>query len=790
MNLVANENNTFAADENNTLVGIETPDPSQVYTKDQVDGLFQKKQDSNLETTVKTVVGGINELNVDKQDKTDDSLQTTSKTVVGAINETNSIAKGANQALTYRNYATVVSTFNALGADVLNKGQNVYVVTMDVPDLWVSDKVSTSATYTYVDDETMIQDIIDNDGQLQIGYYKLSMLETQKVDLTQYYTKTETDAIIGPIEEDLSTAKENIHNLQEDVGDLDENKVDKEDGKGLSTNDYTNAEKEKLSDLENYDDTEVRGLVTGLQQSKADKTALAKTDRSLDFLYKLTQGQAWDFDRDDNNAYEASVPSGAKLATVQKYGGHSVVMNQWAKSFIPNNGWTAESGVTFSFEDGVANIATTITNHGLLNHNANIVSGHKYYIACEAKTDDENATHFTIGSYGLTLMQQRFEIVSDNIWRRFESVKTASSNNDTAVAYPTVANSYVQIRNYIMVDLTQMFGAGNEPTTVEEVKAILPNDYYDYNTGEVIHADVDKVVEQGVNAWDEEWENGYLKSDGTVGSIATRIVSKNNIPCKPNAIYNYASPTSCRVCFYDYNENFVLYSDVTKNTTFTTPNNASYMKFSPFDTYHSGEANPMAYYNDISINRVSTDNSYHAYRHNDILIPQAIRNLEGYGWSAGSVYNEVDFERKKFIKRVAKYTVLSTDAWLIGGTNAYAYMQIAIDQSRTVITYNIIADKLPNDINTIRIDQIGRLLVSFPAGAYTVQTIAEAMTGITIYYELGTPEEIDITDILEPFEVEAGGTITFNNSNGDGYRLPVPSTEEYIVKLSEVVSNG
>lgn len=39
----------------------------------------------------------------------------------------------------------------------------------------------------------------------------------------------------------------------------------KEDGKGLSTNDFTTALKEKLNSLSNYDDAEVRGLISGLQ---------------------------------------------------------------------------------------------------------------------------------------------------------------------------------------------------------------------------------------------------------------------------------------------------------------------------------------------------------------------------------------------------------------------------------------------------------------------------------------------------------------------------------------------
>lgn len=50
---------------------------------------------------------------------------------------------------------------------------------------------------------------------------------------------------------------------------------------------------------------------------------------------------------------------------------------------------------------------------------------------------------------------------------------------------------------------------------------------------------------------------------------------------------------------------------------------------------------------------------------------------------------------------------------------------------------------------------------------------------------------IDISDIIddafqEPLEVEAGGTLTFKNSHGDDYRIPVPSTEEYLVSLAEV----
>lgn len=70
-------------------------------------------------------------------------------------------------------------------------------------------------------------------------------LSTTNIDLTTKITKVETN---------LTTSKAELNT------ELN-SKVDKVSGKGLSTNDYTTAEKNKLAGLNNYDDTDVRGLV-------------------------------------------------------------------------------------------------------------------------------------------------------------------------------------------------------------------------------------------------------------------------------------------------------------------------------------------------------------------------------------------------------------------------------------------------------------------------------------------------------------------------------------------------
>lgn len=120
-----------------------------------------------------------------KQDIIDNTLTTNNKTIPTAINEVNSIAKGANQALSYSNYQSMISVFNNLSATTYNVGQNVMIVTLEVPDLWISGIESTSQTYTYTSDNDFITELSTN-GYVQVGYYKLSALETQKVDLTNY----------------------------------------------------------------------------------------------------------------------------------------------------------------------------------------------------------------------------------------------------------------------------------------------------------------------------------------------------------------------------------------------------------------------------------------------------------------------------------------------------------------------------------------------------------------------------------------------------------------------------
>lgn len=66
--------------------------------------------------------------------------------------------------------------------------------------------------------------------------------------------------------------------------------VDKEEGKGLSSEDFTTQEKEKLAALENYNDTNVRGLIQDVRDSIPTKVSELENDSSYASKEELVDG--------------------------------------------------------------------------------------------------------------------------------------------------------------------------------------------------------------------------------------------------------------------------------------------------------------------------------------------------------------------------------------------------------------------------------------------------------------------------------------------------------------------
>lgn len=155
--------------------------------------------DDEKDPTVPSHVKNITQQNINdwdnkvSQDVFNEQLQEINgqfETVEDDIERVESIAKGANQTLTYGNYQTMITALNYIPQDTYKVGQNVYILVTGVPDLWIAYIEETSVPYTYTSDDDFVNELIKN-GFVQVGHYKLGMLETQKVNLVDYVKFTD-----------------------------------------------------------------------------------------------------------------------------------------------------------------------------------------------------------------------------------------------------------------------------------------------------------------------------------------------------------------------------------------------------------------------------------------------------------------------------------------------------------------------------------------------------------------------------------------------------------------------
>ncbi len=113
---------------------------------------------------------------------------------VPKLAELESIMKGASSGFVTDTVQSMVTMLNDASLADYKIGTNILIKAVGVPDFWISEIYSEKITYTYTDDDNLIEQVNLNGGTLQTGYYGISFLETDKVDLTNYATKDYVNA--------------------------------------------------------------------------------------------------------------------------------------------------------------------------------------------------------------------------------------------------------------------------------------------------------------------------------------------------------------------------------------------------------------------------------------------------------------------------------------------------------------------------------------------------------------------------------------------------------------------
>lgn len=183
---------------------------------------------------------------------------------------------------TYANYQAFVTAMGLLPKSELKVGDNIYIKTLDVPDMWVTAVNETSTAYTYTNDQAIIN-ALDTTSGLTVGYFSFSKLETEKVNLSAYQTKTDntlettSKTVVGAINEVKNKADANatdISNIKDGT-----TKVKKAETADNATNVTTSINGKAITDIFETNSTTVKNATKATNANYA--TSAGKVSSAL-----------------------------------------------------------------------------------------------------------------------------------------------------------------------------------------------------------------------------------------------------------------------------------------------------------------------------------------------------------------------------------------------------------------------------------------------------------------------------------------------------------------------------
>lgn len=471
-----------------------------------------------------------------------------------------------------------------------------------------------------------------------------------------------------------------------------------------------------------------------------------------EFLFRPTDG-------------DGSIKDG--FASIERIEGNSVVWNQMALKWVDS--YTA-AGVTASWDGSKIHLQGVHNSEGDVNfyslfRSLSLMVGHKYALILQG---GQYTGFYLIGGFNTQYTYK--EVI-------LEANGDVSDITLRVDEYASIGQSIDEYVTMHVTDLTRMFGADNEPSTVEEFYARLPKgiDINAYNEGEVVNMNVEGIKSVGFNAWDEEWENGTFDTNtGDNFAVSSQIRSKNLIRVAPNSTYEVVlSHSGLWIMLYDGNGNIInpsflgnMYSlsynafninvDYNPNiTSFVTPSNAAYIKFYTEGLYGS------TYNNDICIHLVHTgyrNGEYEPYKESEVALP--ILNYFPNGMrSIGDVKDELT--ATEAIQRIGAVD-MGTLGVAVNKANEYIFTTLPTNYkapNSLSATFPAIC-ALFNSVSAIEADTQALTDCIYGGNNWIIvrsskhsdlASFKAAMQGVMLYYELAEPI---VTSIDKPLPLD------------------------------------
>lgn len=541
-------------------------------------------------------------------------------------------------------------------------------------------------------------------------------------------------------------------------------------------------------------------------------------------LWKLSEGKSYDFVEDANEAYSKDVPTGCRFARIEKIGGKTATWNQWVDETKYKDVTSASVTTTISGRriTMVGMSGSTGENFSIIGMNTetwSAVANHYYLLAGISKLTGldirvyNGATGVIVAHMGSAAKNIVFKLAFSGVSQLyFNTAKVGVAVDVDCAPY--------------LIDLTRLFGSGNEPTTADDPRIAeiiaYAEKHPEYNAGKLVSAGVEDVKVQGANLFRAEdvAPNGYnlvgkniLEAGKTytlknvsAGGIAFAVILANALtPSAASLQLILTKPT---------------YLSEGQQATFTVPDDISLYPYTWYTGSKAGIGSIYPYVKFMLVKESTIPEIYLPYSLDTYPIPDAVKALPGYGWSAGNISNEIvrRADGWDYVQRVERYVADNPDKWNLLDNNVRKFFVTDVEKPALMMAesylFRMVCDRLMYVTYSYAVASKQPYTISFQSTATTLaavftdtdtdsldtwrawlQSLIDAGTPLTVYYAVATPITTDITDLmtgaLPLVTTEPGGTITMHHALADdGLRLDVPNTVKYIRDLKEVASSG
>ena len=143
-------------------------------------------------------------------------------------------------------------------------------------------------------------------------------------------------------------------------------------------------------------------------------------------------------------------------------------------NFVDTTGWSATRG-TIAASDNI--LTYTLSDAGTGNQNrvyqsVNFVSGHKYFVKATVRTSATKQVRF-LSMTPTTLTFPSTTSVTENTWTTLADIREITDDNTIVAIFLPADNTIgdtLEIKDFMLIDLTAMYGAGKEPTDTKVVE--------------------------------------------------------------------------------------------------------------------------------------------------------------------------------------------------------------------------------------------------------------------------------------------------------------------------------